>query len=156
MGSTVQSVRMLKEIYVGSVKLSRGSWFMCRAANDLPDWWFGRVVEVVLHKGADDTERALVRAEWFTGATKEEAGAVSVPICDQILAPVVASRPANIIVETGPWYLPEAIVPWPCHLEPHPGNPNVQVALARHWHILRNLFPYPTVADAVRVSRPFP
>lgn len=63
-GSRSHMAHRLKEIWVEKVKISRGSWFLCRPGGD-GLMWFGQVEDVFRHFGCDGEARVLVKAEWY-------------------------------------------------------------------------------------------
>ncbi len=143
-GSLESCVHVMKEIWVEKVKLRAGSWFLCRPpeAGGRAKLWFGHVRRVVRHRGGDGEERALVEADWYTTPGRPRQG-LQLPFDMQLLSPVITDQPVQH--HDGPWYMPEAIVPWHCFAMPHPKHAGLQVMLARHWWILRNLSPYPAL-----------
>lgn len=126
----------LKELWVGPVKLEIGSWFLCRpdevtttaAGHPVPQqMWFGKVMQIIRHRGGDGRVREVLKAEWYRAT----------PQPDPLLrCPIMRDRPVHY--PGGPWYLPLAVVPWFCFALPHPSKNGHLVVLARHWHIMRN------------------
>lgn len=141
-----QAVQVVKEVWVEKMKISAGSWFLCRPGGD-GAFWFGQVQEVMRHCGGDGEFRALVKAKWHTQPRWSRRGqapaGLMLPFDAQMRCPVISSTPTAS--RDGPWYLPESIVPWPCLAVEHPRYRQVLVMLARHWHVLRNLPGYPVL-----------
>ncbi|EFJ40395.1 hypothetical protein VOLCADRAFT_99812 [Volvox carteri f. nagariensis] len=133
--------KIMKEIWVGEMKLQKGSWFLVR-----PDaegdglMWFGVVKALIRHKGPDRAIYEVVRADWFRGPS------LQAQVDRRLRCPVVRSKPIKI--PDGEWWFANAIVPWPCWAMPHPSKPSsagLKVVLARHWHVTRFLSPYPRI-----------
>ncbi len=142
-----QHVQMVKEVWVEKLKISVGAWFLCRPGGDGGTLWFGQVQEVLRHGGGDGEMRALVKANWHTQPKwprrSQVPAGLTLPFDAQLRCPVISPTP--VASRDGPWYLPESIVPWPCHAVQHPRYRQVMVVLARHWHVLRNLPGYPVL-----------
>ena len=114
------------------VKISRGSWFLCRPGGD-GLMWFGHVEDVFRRFGCDGEAWVLVKAKWYRAPRgRQVPRGITAPLDMQLRCPVVSARP--IEAPTGPWYLPESIVPWHCMALPHPRSNMVLGVIARHWH----------------------
>jgi hypothetical protein len=139
----------------GDIVLSRDSVFLPRPADGRPAdepehlMHFGRVLRCITipTPGIDPAEGSdellLVMADWLTSAEPARADLWRGKQIDtELQCPVVDKRPRRL--QDGPWWFVNSIVPWPCWAVDHPSNSDKLAILARHWFVLRYLFPYPT------------
>ena len=107
--------------------------------------YFGRVRKLLTHEtpGEEGDEGELVLADWFTCATSKEMkrAFMGKQLDRDLMCPIVRSKPHSH--KDGPCWFANSIVPWACYALEHPTKKDFFVMLARHWHILRYLAPYP-------------
>ncbi len=70
------------------------------------------MLELLGYGGGHYLHRAIVRAEWYDTPPRSRAGyGVAWPFDQHLECPVFGTTPGMVDQETGPWYLPQAIVP---------------------------------------------
>lgn len=129
------SGQLLRSVCIGTVRLEKRSWFLCKPVGASALMRFGQVEELLLHTGPDGTKRPLLKAKWYTAA------AASTQIDTKLRCPVVTDKPEK----QKPWCFAGAVVPWACWAMKHPTSKKRFLMLARHWHVTRFLPPYPEV-----------
>ncbi len=126
-------------IWVGSMRLVVGTWFMCRPDEGAGLLYFGKTIGVFTHTDGDGVERVWVKAAWYH-TYQEEQGRGREPLRRhydrEMRCPLLSDEEYQH--GDGPWFMAQGIVPWPCVVLKHPTKHDAMVALARHWHILRN------------------
>ncbi|PNG99463.1 hypothetical protein TSOC_014757, partial [Tetrabaena socialis] len=120
----------------GGARPRQASWFMPRpdhaAGNVL---WFGQVEGMYVHASPMTPEggggdKVLIKTKWYPAT-----------IDTHLRCPVIKQADAS----QNRWWDLQDVVPWEVWPLPHPSAANQRIVMARHWHILHHLPPYPTV-----------
>jgi hypothetical protein len=148
----------LSRMTVCGLVLRPGDVFLAQPVGSLRDpeemMFFGRVVRLLKlqnpasragdppHPGHDVD---MVMVEWLSAAPYGAHPRVwrGKQLDAELLCPVVDAAPRK--VPDGPWWFANSIVPWACWALEHPTKKDKLAILARHWHVLRHLRPYPFI-----------